>query len=65
MVANAQKPPVVRSAEEYPAKLLQRIATAIHSQRHRTQCYADAYTHCNTRSRWQNMLFFTQNGVQG
>ncbi|XPS92123.1 hypothetical protein M3J09_001529 [Ascochyta lentis] len=48
-----------------PAKLFNRIATAIHSQRHPTQCYADVYTHCNTRLRWQMCRSFTKCGVQG
>lgn len=45
------------SAEEYSAKLLQRIATAIHSQRYRLQCYAHVHMYCNTRSRWQKSTF--------
>lgn len=55
--------PVVRPRE--PRQEAPTHSTAIHSQRQRSQCYADVYPHCNTRSRWQNLLSITQCGVQG
>ena len=55
--------PVVRPIK--PCQEAPTHSTAFHSRRQCCQCYADVYTHCNTRSRWQNSPFSTQCGVQG
>lgn len=64
VAANTRKL-TTRSAEVYPAKMLDGIATAIHSRHYPLQCNADVYTYCNTRSRWQICLPTVQCGVQG